>query len=1159
MTEDYNCKLCGKHFADEDDYKNHGEQDHPEFNEMYGEAKCDDCGQDYDSQYVLDKHKDVAGHEEESGWRDPDTGDTVKERPNRLHTIGGKSGIGGQSVPREGDEIEQQQDKPVQSHDDWLDDLKGLKDEYSTEEDKDHPRINISYGLGADAKSVKNFDELRDIDKKDDAEEGGADDPLKKVADLAESYRFLSKDRRASLFESLGFTQGDSATLSGLEWNELTRPVKVEASEAFAKEEDAPAEKEIGEDPEVGGNEDEAYEALYNIEKNHASPDYKKKAIECSRCNEKFYNFNDRSVHFNEVHATEQEYELPDECPFCKEIIQEPETLDWHMSEQHGAHVPSQFTQTGVSAGMADTDFDALEAFDHDWACPRCGNKNVKTKYNEDGLPSGRECPKCGLGKESNTRGSYAREGVKEDIYNFIKIQGEVPAYPSMLTGLGINVSSEELMEIVDELEAEGKISAGFQDRRSQEYPNERSPWVAGATRSDFNDSGEWTWKAEAKEDFSGIFHNIHNYDCYTRCSVCGADVDRCTDDGTLTDVYLEQHYNEHEAKGQIPHFESHAKEGYGDLLQSQKRILDDYLRNNPDARGVDDLPSDVWNQVEEKKDSEFLWGAVDRYINDYTPLGESYATEYGNWWDKHTRWESGMDQDFLYCNHCGRDLYAEASWVPPLNNVGDDKMNRVVPDHLANHGITENFSGEVSYNSIKNASSNTRFENKWDGSVKSKDEVIRELEKSAFKKEDVWEQEESMNFNADFNWKRYTGESRATPGFDTNCTDGEPHEPPAEVKASGTNMMDTTCVKCGKTISQTGEGSGYWFNYPEDQINWDRAINNLDEYGNVIRESHAKEVKIPQGDLYQYGQKVGTIRDYNSSKHEGYVTLDGIGIEEFGAMTSDYEVRVNGEKVPNKWDGKHDYNLDLFGESRASDLRKEIKRKEKFINMASFENPLNMGDDEAQLADMKAELASLGETFGDYEVDCDCDKDPNCSKCKGKGTTTWTSQVGGEGWSEDLDGLEELWKQKEEKEDAEEESSFGKNYPKSGLFKTVADQKNYYEYPDNWQEPSDEAEGDDVNLDEYWDEDSKGDLIPNKKQDKMLKNITEGYHIDLDDTTEYIDDSDNSGEKYVCEDCGKEFKSDTELQEHQYSYFHGDYKDDSDGETSPRNVMGGQ
>ena len=33
--------------------------------------------------------------------------------------------------------------------------------------------------------------------------------------------------------------------------------------------------------------------------------------------------------------------------------------------------------------------------------------------------------------------------------------------------------------------------------------------------------------------------------------------------------------------------------------------------------------------------------------------------------------------------------MYAPASYVEPLNNVGDDKMNKFVPEHLKTHGIT--------------------------------------------------------------------------------------------------------------------------------------------------------------------------------------------------------------------------------------------------------------------------------------------------------------------------------------------------------------------------------------------------------------------------------------------------------------------------------------
>lgn len=147
---------------------------------------------------------------------------------------------------------------------------------------------------------------------------------------------------------------------------------------------------------------------------------------------------------------------------------------------------------------------------------------------------------------------------------------------------------------------------------------------------------------------------------------------------------------------------------------------------------------------------------------------------------------------------------------------------------------------------------------------------------------------------------------------------------------------------------------------------------------GEAKKPKRGKEAKIPSGDLYQSGSKVGTIRDYNPKQHEGYVTLDGIGIEEFGAMTSDYEVKVNGERIPNKWDGKHDYNLDLFGESKSSsELKREIKKLEKIISVGSEENPLNMGDWNDRLDSLKSELESLGgEELEATEAEC-----PSCGE----------------------------------------------------------------------------------------------------------------------------------------------------------------------------------
>ena len=53
---------------------------------------------------------------------------------------------------------------------------------------------------------------------------------------------------------------------------------------------------------------------------------------------------------------------------------------------------------------------------------------------------------------------------------------------------------------------------------------------------------------------------------------------------------------------------------------------------------------------------------------------------------------------------------------------------------------------------------------------------------------------------------------------FRTTCTDGEPHVP-----TSGATI--DTCVKCGQTVVETGDGSGYWFT-DEDARRWDSVYN---------------------------------------------------------------------------------------------------------------------------------------------------------------------------------------------------------------------------------------------------------------------------------------------------------------------------------------------
>lgn len=72
----------------------------------------------------------------------------------------------------------------------------------------------------------------------------------------------------------------------------------------------------------------------------------------------------------------------------------------------------------------------------------------------------------------------------------------------------------------------------------------------------------------------------------------------------------------------------------------------------------------------------------------------------------------------------------------------------------------------------------------------------------------------------------------------------------------------------------------------------------------------------IQKAELYYKGKCVGSVRNYNPKRHEAYVTLNAVGIEEWGAMDSDYYAVEYGQRIPNKWDNKVDPQKAFFGEN---------------------------------------------------------------------------------------------------------------------------------------------------------------------------------------------------------------------------------------------------
>ncbi len=144
MTEDnYKCKVCGEKFEENEDLTSHGKDNHPVFTESYAKEDYEDYNErewDADdgnksalkSSYTsggdqfIDQGQDPIDNtsqnpmgeaEEEATFGDYEVKCDCDKDPN-CQKCGSKGSNTWTSTVYQGDEIEQQQDKPVQSHDD---------------------------------------------------------------------------------------------------------------------------------------------------------------------------------------------------------------------------------------------------------------------------------------------------------------------------------------------------------------------------------------------------------------------------------------------------------------------------------------------------------------------------------------------------------------------------------------------------------------------------------------------------------------------------------------------------------------------------------------------------------------------------------------------------------------------------------------------------------------------------------------------------------------------------------------------------------------------------------------------------------------------------------------------------------------------------------
>jgi hypothetical protein len=87
-----------------------------------------------------------------------------------------------------------------------------------------------------------------------------------------------------------------------------------------------------------------------------------------------------------EVNATNNE-----QCEVCGQLIDQ-DLMDYHVEQEHGLHVPSQYTQGTISQSMGDPDYDHLE----DWRTSYGENKKIANEGMWDIFDDNGKCIECG-------------------------------------------------------------------------------------------------------------------------------------------------------------------------------------------------------------------------------------------------------------------------------------------------------------------------------------------------------------------------------------------------------------------------------------------------------------------------------------------------------------------------------------------------------------------------------------------------------------------------------------------------------------------------------------------------------------------------------------------------------------------------------------------
>lgn len=446
-------------------------------------------------------------------------------------------------------------------------DLEDLNDDglcdYCHQEASERDAYEVDETETSDDGTDVNTPAIPDVDNTD-TDDTGINDGNRYPAEFStETWdKRVTFNTKVEAFEGIGLNQGDALKLAELNWRELSIEVRGALNE-FADDEKEEKRKDIqdafnDEGAGVGADQpDTTIKDLDEIDYNIIGDNpVAVEKYECEHCNSGFKSNEALMIHYNDIHVPAREFmlDVPNTCTYCGQEIPANVSMGEHLAYEHGISLDVKLENGQVEDGFEQYEeeekHDVEQARQHMNYANKVRNEDMMDDERDSGWQAGGEG-----GQGSGPHASLPEQAGRDPSLQYDPFTPDPDP-----VGDPRSAKLTEAEGGWDECQDCGFVGNTTEDteKHKQETGHNTEHFGFQSAVSEGKIKGNENLKKknisieiraeERSEYWSNNFYRPSEmgYEDHFRCKICGADVFR--DD-------IEQHYDEHDARGDIPTF----------------------------------------------------------------------------------------------------------------------------------------------------------------------------------------------------------------------------------------------------------------------------------------------------------------------------------------------------------------------------------------------------------------------------------------------------------------------------------------------------------------------------------------------------------------------------------------------------------------------------